>query len=298
MKALVADDDLTTRTMLKGVMRRLGYEVTEARDGEEAMQVLATEPRIRLAIVDWVMPSICGPDLIRAARRSEKLEWVYIILLTARNNPGDVVAGIEAGADDYIVKPFDLEELKVRVRAGRRIVDLQSKLEAMALVDPLTGCQNRRGMNEGWAAMKGEPSQRHKGVAVMVLDIDHFKKINDTHGHEAGDHVLREVAQVIHKCCRASDIVCRAGGEEFLVIMPDVGVEEAQTAAERLRSAVARQAVDLPGGGSASVTCSVGVVADVRGVAGELNDYAKMADEQMYAAKTQGRNRVSMAMVC
>jgi two-component system cell cycle response regulator len=270
-----------------------------AEDGDLAWEMLQEADAPRLAVLDWMMPGVDGPELCRRVRGSEGPEahYTYLILLTAKTETASIVVGMEAGADDYIVKPFDAQELKVRVRAGERIVqlhhdllELKEQLQIQATTDTLTGILNRRAL---LARMDLEMARaRRSKHPFTMLDLDHFKQVNDTHGHAAGDLVLRESVTRIRSVLREYDTVGRVGGEEFVVLVPDLSPDKAVAVFERIRLAVKEPPFDFDGVPIA-VTVSQGMVTwDGKASVDEL---LMLADNALYTAKANGRDRVEQA---
>ena len=301
MKILIAEDEPVFRHLLEEILVKWGYEVVVARDGNEAYQVLLAENAPKLAILDWKMPGIEGIEICRKIREVADENYTYIILLTSQQRDEDLVIGMEAGADDYIIKPFKHNELKVRLRAGRRIIELQNELMAAreilrkkATHDSLTGLLNHE---EILGILDKELARSERDglcVSIIMADIDHFKKINDTYGHLAGDAALRITAQKMHSMVRLYDSVGRYGGEEFLIILPECCKECATAFAERIRSCINSDPVDTPEG-IIPITVSLGVAAcSIDGRRDEEN-LVRAADAALYKAKEQGRNRVVVA---
>ena len=281
------------------MLEKWGYEVLAAEDGVEALDILRIPDAPRLAILDWMMPHMDGLEVIRRFREDEKDCYTYIILLTAKDRTEDIVTGMKAGADDYIVKPFDNRELQVRLNAARRLLDLQAELLAtqealrtQAMRDALTNSLNRRAILDH-LEMEIERARRKGGpLSVIMIDIDHFKSINDTYGHAAGDEVLRMVVKLTESSLRSYDRFGRYGGEEFLVVIPQTAQQEALSIAERIRSTV--EAAEIPWMHNAlHVTLSLGVATHD----GQQNSdmLISAADGAMYHAKRAGRNRVQDA---
>ena len=301
MRILIAEDDPAFRLLLEETLARWGYEVMVCRDGIEAGQILQSENAPQLAILDWKMPGMEGIELCRKIRKDAEESYIYIILLTSQQRDEDLVIGMEAGADDYIVKPFKQNELKVRLRAGRRIIELQNELLAArdilrekAMHDSLTGLLNHE---EILGALDRELARSQRDgvcVSVIMADIDHFKKINDTYGHPAGDAVLRIIAQKMRAMERSYDSIGRYGGEEFLIVLPECCLECAVAFAERLRSSISRDSIDTPEG-LIPVTISLGVAASSSGRRLDEHNLVKSADAALYRAKENGRNRVEVA---
>jgi two-component system cell cycle response regulator len=298
MKVLAAEDNPVFQTMLFNMLSKWGYQPVIARDGNEAWEALQQPDGPQLAILDWMMPGLHGVDICRAIRASGREPYIYIILLTARVDSHDLVEGMEAGADDYLTKPFQAHELRVRLRAGRRILDLQQQLLAarealrdQATHDGLTGLLNRSAIlgtldkELARAAREGHP------LSLLMLDLDHFKQINDTHGHAAGDTVLRECARRMGQAIRNYDSVGRYGGEEFLVVLPGCDGPSAIAQAERLRETFAAFPF-AHGAALLQVTCSIGVSSRVRPALDDAEALLREADLALYGAKGDGRNRV------
>jgi diguanylate cyclase (GGDEF)-like protein len=267
MLVLIADDETVSRRLLARMLSTCGYEVLTASDGDEAWRILERPDAPRLAILDWMMPGMTGPQLCRKLRELNREPYTYVLLLTARTEKEDVVEGMEAGADDYVTKPFEAKELQVRLRAGRRILDLQTDLmkarEALreqATHDPLTGLWNRYALLGALDREHSRAGREGTPLAVIMADLDHFKHVNDTYGHLAGDAILREAAGRLQAAVRSYDLVGRYGGEEFLIVLPGTSGPNATQLAERLRAAIAAEPVGY-GFCRISVTASFGVAA-------------------------------------
>ncbi len=297
---LVADDDPLYRRMLQAWLAKWDCEVTSAADGEEAWNRLQQPGCPELLILDWMMPSMSGPELCRRIRSRQAAPYVYVLLLTVRNRSEDVVEGLHAGADDYLVKPFNAEELRARVGVGFRILKLQNELLAardalqfQATHDALTGLWNQTAILEilDRELQRGMRSGIPPGV--VMCDLDHFKQVNDRYGHLVGDAVLREVAQRLVRSARAYDWAGRCGGEEFLLILTDCPPSQVRSRAEEICAEIAGDPV-LTSAGPIAVTISAGVA--MGSVAGDSAahrlDVLKNADVALYEAKRKGRNRV------
>ncbi len=301
MRILVAEDDAVTRFILDARLSEWGYDVIAAGDGNEAWRELQTEDAPRLAILDWKMPGVDGVELCRRVRRKGGELYTYIILLTAQQDEGDLVTGMEAGADDYITKPFKTGELRVRLRAGRRIIDLQNNLiearEALrdkATHDPLTGLWNH---GEILLILEREISRAERDgscVSVIMADLDHFKKVNDGYGHMAGDAVLRLTVRRMQSLVRDYDSIGRYGGEEFLLVLPGCDVSSASVLAERLRQSICVAGMDTADG-MIPITISLGVATIGKWSMSDPEDLVRAADLALYRAKANGRNRVEIA---
>ncbi|MGA2196903.1 MAG: diguanylate cyclase [Bryobacteraceae bacterium] len=303
MKVLAAEDNPVSQSMLRAMLTRWGYEAVIARDGNEAWQTLEAGDGPRLAVLDWMMPGLDGVEVCRRVRAVAREPYVYMILLTARSASQDLVEGMDAGADDYLTKPFEPQELRVRLRAGRRVLDLQQQLLAarealreQATHDYLTGLLNHGAILETLRNELARGSREQQPVALLMADLDRFKSINDTHGHQGGDTVLREAAHRMKSAIRRYDALGRYGGEEFLFVLPGCQDAGAFAQAERIRETVAAEPF-AAGNRAFPVTCSIGV--SYRALP-DLEDAAVLvreADMALYRAKNLGRNQVAMAAV-
>jgi two-component system, cell cycle response regulator len=290
MRVLIADDDPFARRVMQHALQQWGYEVIAVEDGTAAWNVLREPNAPPLAILDWVMPGLDGVDLCRLIRANGDASFTYVVLLTGRSTKQDVVNGIASGADDFIAKPFDPHELQVRLRTGRRIVEMQRALLEQATRDALTRLWNRRSIESILDKELARSVRSAASVGVLVVDIDHFKQLNDTHGHAAGDVALREVSALFEGVLRPSDSVGRYGGEEFLIVLPDCELAGALATAERVRETVAGCKLRLAER-SVSVTVSIGA-AVTGGQCIESAELIALADAALYRAKRNGRNRV------
>ncbi len=298
MKVLIADDSAISRRLLEVALRTWGYEVVVASNGDEAWESLQGPDAPRLAILDWMMPGMSGPEVCRRVRAKNDERYTYILLVTSRSDKEDLIEGMEAGADDYITKPFDRNELKVRLGPGRRIVELQDALlkaqEALreqATKDGLTKLWNRRSILEILSRELARSEREKTPLGIVLGDLDHFKAVNDTHGHLVGDSVLRVAARRMLASCRSYDAVGRYGGEEFLLVLPGCDERAAETQAERMRFEIESKPIPTPAG-EIRVTSSFGVTAAPGGETFSPDEAIKAADEALYAAKERGRNCV------
>jgi diguanylate cyclase (GGDEF)-like protein len=298
MKILAADDDPVSRTLLQALLGGWGYDVVTASDGLAAWRVLEADDAPKLAVLDWMMPGLEGDELCRRVRRRQGDEYVYLLILTAKDRRDDLVGGLEAGADDCISKPFFPAELRARLSVGRRILTLQAELIAareavrlQAMRDALTGVWNRGAVMDALEREAARASREGRPLALVMADLDHFKSVNDNFGHLAGDAVLREAARRMLGTARPYDLVGRYGGEEFLIVLPGCDAAEALRFGERLRERIAAPVADGPA--RIAVTVSLGVAAqDGPADAAVL---LRAADEALYRAKLAGRNRVELA---
>ncbi len=299
MKILIADDDVTSRAVLAGVLTKFGYEIVTTTDGEQALETLQGPDAPRLVILDWMMPGLGGLDVCRRLRAEPTDQPPYVIILTSKGGKEDVIDGLDAGADDYLAKPFDPGELRARVAVGARTVELQERLAETraalaheAMHDPLTGTLNRRAFAESLAREVSEERRHGHGLAVAICDIDRFKSINDTYGHPVGDEVLAGLVRLIEATVRAHDVLGRHGGDEFVILTAHTSAEGAIATFERVRAAVASTPIPTSVG-DIPITISVGA-AGWR--AGETEErLLAAADTALYQAKGAGRNRVCLA---
>jgi two-component system, cell cycle response regulator len=295
---LLADDDAISRTMLEACLRKWQFDVTPAQDGLYAWHELQKKNAPSLVILDWMMPGISGIEVCRRLRARGTSPYPYILLLTSRDSKQDVVEGLDAGADDYLTKPFNVNELKARLQVGRRILQLQNdllrkeeELRYEASHDRLTGLWNRGAILDFLGREVERGKRSGESVGALLIDIDHFKGINDLHGHQMGDAVLHEVAQRLASSLRIYDWAGRYGGEEFLILLSNCNAEVTAMSAERLRRAVASEPIQV-GDLKLTVTISIGTAVSSR--EHELSDdqLIGIADEALYRAKDRGRNCV------
>jgi len=294
LRILVAEDDPFSRSLIEKTLRKWGYEVQVVSDGLQALEALQREDGPSLAIVDWLMPGLDGLELCRRVRQVDSKRPTYIIVLTARRGVDELVEAMEAGADDFVTKSFDVRELRVRVRAGERTVRLEESLRRLAARDVLTDLHNRRSILELLEVELARAKRQNAAVSVIMADIDHFKRVNDVYGHADGDVVLAEVARRLELGVRQYDAVGRYGGEEFLVVLPGASRRQTAEIAERLRAGVASPPVKLSRG-KVVVTSSFGVAASGEGQNLDLDSLIRLADAALYRAKDAGRNRVAVS---
>jgi two-component system, cell cycle response regulator len=301
LKILVADDSPVYRKLVEQSLSQGHCTVLLAKNGRQAIDLFA-EHRPALVITDWTMPDISGIELCRRIRRDFQQFYAYVILLTSNTDKEEVIEGLAAGADDYLTKPFHPGELLARVEVGRRIVELHRQIQAknrlleeLALTDALTGLPNRRAIDE-WASRQLSAAARHGfPIWVVMADLDFFKKINDSYGHDAGDTVLKSFAEILKANTRQSNICGRLGGEEFLVVITHVEKENVTVAIDRIRKQFENQKFTVAGD-TFGATASFGI-AGFRGTASPgLRNLMTLADEALYSAKHKGRNRIEFAM--
>jgi two-component system, cell cycle response regulator len=301
LKIMVADDSRVYRTLVESVLARQGYTVVFATNGREALDAMA-EHKPSLVITDWEMPDITGIELCQRLR-NEHESYTYIILLTSNTEKDQVVQGLAAGADDYLTKPFHAGELVARVGVGRRVVDLhrqiQNKnllLQELALADPLTGLPNRRAL-ENWATRELSGAGRHGfPFWIAMADLDHFKRVNDRYGHEAGDAVLKRFAALLRANTRASNMCSRFGGEEFVIGLTHVEQEGVQIAIDRVREQLEAETFAF-GNRVISVTASFGIAGFQGAKTPNFDVLLRSADTALYEAKRKGRNRLEFGLL-
>lgn len=301
-KVLIAEDDPISCRVLQAFLVKWGYEVIAAPNGTEALRTLEGEDSPRLAVLDWMMPGMEGPQVCRRVRECQDRPYVYILLLTARNQKTDLLMGLEAGADDYLTKPFDSQELRARLHVGQRILNLQDNLIAAredlrfsATHDALTGIPNRAVILEAVHREHSRQLREGGSFGLILVDLDHFKSINDTRGHLCGDAVLREAASRIMTSVRDYDAVGRYGGEEFLVVVPASTSATALRVAERIRRTIEGKPV-VTDASELSVTASLGVAVSNEDRRTDPDILLQAADEALYRAKRSGRNRCELAL--
>jgi len=301
MRILIAEDDPVHRRFLEAVLLKWGYDVLSVPDGDEAWRILRRDDTPRLAVLDWVMPGMDGPQICREVRRLARPFYVYLLLLTIKAQKRDVVMGLEAGADDYLTKPFDPHELRARLRAGRRIVDLQEQLKSARELlldhhgrDPLTGLWGRVAILDllRRELIRAEHDRAH--VGLLIADLDRFSLTYSTYGPMAADAVLREVARRILSAVRPYDSVGRSGADEFLIIVPACDAARATGVAERFRARIDRKAIDTSEG-LVATTISLGVVACRPDRNAEPEQLIAAATQALARAKEKGGNCVELA---
>ncbi len=304
-RVLIADDDAMSRRVLQSQLQRWGYKVAAVDNGTQAWAALQKDDAPRMAILDWVMPGMDGLELCRRIRSLDRSNYFYLLLLTAKDSKQDIVAGLDAGADDYLTKPFHADELRARVRVGKRILELQEALiqahetlKFESAHDRLTGIWSRAASVDLLERETRRSLRSGRPLGVIMADVDHFKEVNDTYGHLVGDRVLCEVARRLARSVRAYDYVGRYGGEEFLLVLTECTPSDLAVTAERIRLAIAEEYIPTEAG-PVRATISLGLAALQTERLGTLNveKLLRAADAALYRAKRNGRNRIESAVM-
>lgn len=300
-RVLIAEDGAVSRLLLRKLLDEWGYTVHEVEDGPAALKELQKEDAPKLAILDWMMPGLNGPEVVQNLRQIKPVPYIYVLLLTAKTDKSDILVGLESGADDYLTKPFDAQELRARLRVGERILHLQQRLECAlaasefrASHDALTGLYNRGVIMGLLERETSRCSREGAALGTILADVDHFKAINDTYGHATGDQVLLETAARMQSSLRAYDFLGRYGGEEFLIITPGCGLNDTEEVAERLRLAVAKNPIRV---GEITLNVTISLGATVADSSEGLTELLKRTDLALYDAKQAGRNNVKFRLV-
>jgi len=298
---LIAEDDAVTRMLLKKTLIKEGHEVVSVENGQKAFD-LFQERFFPIILTDWMMPEMDGLELCRVIRQKENPGYVFIVLLTAKDSHEDIITGLEAGADEYLTKPFSRAELIARLNTGRRFLEqdralrrANEEIRILSITDPLTGCYNRGCLNMRLPQEIQRAARYNRPLSIFMCDIDHFKKVNDTYGHQAGDLVLKEFSKRINDSIRDKvDLLARYGGEEFLVTLPETDLNGALHLAERLRRVISEKKYNI-GTKKINITASFGVAGFDSDNAGDeisVDILIRHADKYLYQAKSEGRNRV------
>lgn len=301
MRILIADDEVMSRRLLQKTLERAGYDVIAVENGRQAANQICTTDGPRLALLDWVMPELDGPGVCREVRKRKEHSYVYMVLLTSKEAKEDVIEGLESGADDYLTKPFDPEELKARLRTGLRILGLEDRLvearEEMrfkASHDSLTTLWNRGVILELLGRELSRSHRENATTVILLCDIDHFKAVNDSFGHLIGDEVLRETGKRLLASVRAYDFVGRYGGEEFLIVLNNCDPAFAFPRAEQIRNTISQRPVQTSAG-PVPITMSLGLLLSHQWGTRSVEELLREADVALYAAKAAGRNCVEVA---
>ncbi len=294
MKILIAEDDITSRLMLKNLLLHWGYEVVAVENGKQAWEILQQPNAPAIALLDWVMPELDGIEVCRRVRAQEVIKSFYLIILTSLSGKKDLIQGLNAGADDFLTKPYDREELQARLNVGKRMIELQDKLLELSNTDSLTGLGNRRRFFDAARSEIHRSLRYYNPLSLILADLDAFKSVNDRYGHKAGDFVLHECAHLMQATLRDSDIICRMGGDEFAVILPQTELLGATSLAERVRKIIEQHDFICEDKDNIcqtiKITLSMGV-AQFTQTDRSIDDLYQRADSQLYKAKNEGRNR-------
>lgn len=300
MKILIAEDDPISRKLLHKALERSGYDVVAVENGKQALEALCALDAPRLALLDWVMPELDGPEVCSAVRKRTEQTYAYMVLLTSKDSKEETVVGLESGADDYLTKPFNIEELRARLRVGERILLLEDRLvearENMrfrATHDPLTALLNRGAILDLLNRELHRSQRENKSTAILLGDVDHFKRVNDTLGHLIGDEVLTEIARRLLGAVRSYDFVGRYGGEEFLVILNSCDTAYGPTRADNIRKSISKPIMTTKG--PLSITMSFGVLQSAEWGPRSLEELLHGVDMALYEAKAAGRNCLRLA---
>jgi two-component system cell cycle response regulator len=293
MKILLVEDSYIERHKIGGFLTDWGLEHVSVGSGTEAVKLLEAPTPPDLAILDWLLPGLDGIDILRRIRKLSHGNYIYTMMLTAKNRKQDLLIAMEAGADDYLSKPVDPAELRSRIMVGKRILDLQQSLRFAATHDFLTNLLNRSEIISALEREFSRSGREEKPATIILADIDHFKRVNDTLGHAAGDEVLKQVACRLKADLRPYDLVGRYGGEEFIVILPGCPLETGARRANEIRTLVGKDPINTPFG-TASATVSMGVTVTSLNRDGTVADLLREADVSLYAAKKNGRNRIEV----
>lgn len=293
MKILLVEDSYIERRKLGAYLTEWGFEYQSVGSGTEAIKLLEGTNPPDLVLLDWLLPGLDGIDVLRRIRKLTQGSYIYTVMLTAKTHKKDRIAAMEAGADDYLAKPVDPTELRSRIVVGKRILELQQSLRFAATHDFLTNLLNRSEILVALQRELARGGRERNCMSIILADIDHFKRVNDTLGHAAGDEVLKEVARRLKIDLRPYDLVGRYGGEEFLILLPGCNLENGARRANAIRSLVCKDPIETPFG-TASATMSMGVTAssDMRDCS--ISEFLHEADLSLYEAKKKGRNRVEI----
>jgi two-component system cell cycle response regulator len=299
VKILIADDDSVSRRMLSAMLSSWNYEVIMAENGSQAWALLNSINAPRLAILDWIMPGYNGLDIVKKLREQPGNAYTYVILLTVKSDHDDLITAMDCGADDYMTKPFDPQELRVRLCSGQRILDLQEQLIAaqealreQVRYDSLTGALNRDALMEALRLELAREERIGFPVAVVMGDLDHFKSVNDEYGHLVGDETLKRASQFMRTHIRPYDSLGRYGGDEFIMVLPGCRQAEAMIVAERVRQCFSGQTMMIQDR-ALKVTVSLGVTASDMVADKTPEALIQAADAALYQAKKSGRNRIA-----
>lgn len=296
MKLLIAEDDMTSRLILDSILKKWGFATSLACNGKEAWDTMNSKTAPKIAILDWEMPEMSGIEVCKKIRGIDTSNPPYIIVLTSKEEKKDIVKALDAGANDFISKPYDNEELKARINVGKRMVELQAELaiahkalHRKAMTDPLTDIYNRRAIMELIEKEMARAKRNKTCLQIGMCDLDFFKKINDVYGHQTGDEVLIAFTNLVKKKLRSSDYLGRYGGEEFLVVLPDSKASGQQTIFDRICKFVGENKISTEKG-EISITVSIGA-AMYSGGDKDIDSLLEAADKALYNAKSNGRDQ-------
>jgi two-component system cell cycle response regulator len=292
MKVLIAEDEPISCRALEKSVAGWGYETVIAKNGKEAWEALRKN-EVRIAVVDWMMPGMDGIELCQKIRhdyQQKKSKYTYIILLTGKDQQGDVITGLSAGADDYITKPFSFLELKVRIQNGERIIKVEDDQIELASYDSLTKVWNRKKILDFFKEELSRGRRENQATGVIIVDVDWFKNVNDSHGHFIGDEVLIEVVSRLKKCIRGYDKLGRYGGDELILVLPNCGLTHVKNVAERLRLSVCEKKISTKKG-LLDVTISLGGISSDVSSEASTDELIQASDRALYSAKKRGRNK-------
>lgn len=298
MRVLIVDDDPTIRMTLKGLLKKHDCEIYEADSGLKALDIIQSDQPPELIFMDWNMPGLSGVEVTTLLRETVEENQPYVIIISSNSDSEYIIQALSYGADDYMVKPIDGRFLNAKFAVAQRILGIQEKLqqtnlvlEKLAYYDELTGVLNRRAGNASFQVEMERAIRKEQNICIAMVDIDHFKKVNDTFGHQAGDEVLRVFSRVLRQAMRPYDIVCRYGGEEFMLIAEINTEHEASILFERVREAVSKAQIRYADD-TIIITASFGVYVVVPHTDMTLKSLVQIADEALYEAKAAGRNKV------
>ena len=298
MKILIAEDDPISRRLLESFLNNWGYDVLITSDGGAAWEAMQNPDAPSLVISDWMMPNMNGLELCGNIRAMKKSRYTYFIILTTKANKQDVVEGLQAGADDFLIKPFDQNELRYRLKIGERIISLEHRILELANTDALTNILNRRAFMEKMELELHRSRRTRIPLSLILTDIDYFKKVNDSYGHQAGDIVLQKFSAKLSESVRPYDFVGRYGGEEFVICLPHATSVQSRSVAERIRKNVEKMKILPPDDPQPiTITASFGVASFRLESQDSLDSLIGRADEAMYRAKHEGRNRVCVSSI-
>ena len=302
-RVLIAEDDPISRRLLEVFLTKWGYEVVVATTGTEALQLLLRDNAPRLVVLDWMMPGLEGVQVCQKIREQKERPYTYLLLLTARTQKEDLLRGLESGADDYLTKPFDAQELRARLHVGQRILELQDGLTLAgeellyrATHDALTGAANRGVILDTLRRERSRQAREGGSFGVILLDLDHFKYVNDTYGHLCGDAVLQEAVRRMNVSVRAYDTIGRYGGEEFLIVVPAANIIGMMGLSERIRLAIGEKPIKTEAA-EISITASLGVAVSNEAAPLDSQEMLRLADSALYRAKERGRNRSELGVL-